>query len=535
MRLTYTINGKRCTVPLKGDRITIGRMPGNTLVLPNHTVSRRHAECVNDNGEWFVMDLDSRNGTLVNEKPVKRERLSPGDMLHVGGVAFNVEEDPKTLVTIDSFSQDDELPITDGTIIRSIESIEKELKPKAVKSEGLKKERDADRYNRLARILEVLSEVAKTLITATDLDELLEKILDVIFQHLPAERAVILLLEEGGEDLVPRAVRQAGKKWDSIQISNSIAGKSFREGVAILSPDAQVDPRFSTGESIQFLGIRSALCVPLKLEDKTLGLIYADTPLKTKAFDEVDLEILSVLSGYAAVGIRQAELHAAVESERRAKTRLERYHSPSVVERILSSGEGGDGTALQVREIEGTVLFADLVGFTSMAENMPPADVAKMLNLCFSRMTDVIFNNKGTLDKFIGDAIMAIFGAPIPYDDHAVNAVRCALEMQDAINTLNIEEPGDFPLIFRIGINSGPLVAGDIGSIKRRDYTVLGSTVNLASRLESEVAQPGRVAVGESTYRLAADHFEFKKIGKVKVKGISKTLSTYEVVGVKGE
>ncbi|OYW00146.1 MAG: hypothetical protein B7X11_04745, partial [Acidobacteria bacterium 37-65-4] len=316
---------------------------------------------------------------------------------------------------------------------------------------------------------------------------MLEKVMDVIFQHVQAQRGVILLAEAAGGELAPRMVRQAGGGTDTIQISRSIARKAFEEGVAILCQDAQVDPRFQGGESIRFLGIRSALCVPLMVEGKVIGLIYVDTPVRVKAYDEFDLDLLSALSGYLAVGIEQARLREALESERRVRSRLERYHSPAVVDQILGKGKRGEAPSLEVREVEATVLFADLVGFTSLTEHMPPPQVANMLNDYFSVMTDVIFANGGTLDKFIGDAIMAIFGAPVLTTDHAHRAVRCALGMREALGRLNAENPDGPQLLFRIGINTGPVVAGDIGSVRRMDYTVLGAAVNAASRLESEV------------------------------------------------
>ncbi|MGC8724418.1 MAG: adenylate/guanylate cyclase domain-containing protein [Acidobacteriota bacterium] len=150
------------------------------------------------------------------------------------------------------------------------------------------------------------------------------------------------------------------------------------------------------------------------------------------------------------------------------------------------------------------------------------------------KVMEVIFANGGTLDKFIGDAIMAIFGAPVLTTDHAHRAVRCALGMREALGRLNAENPDGPPLLFRIGINTGPVVAGDIGSVRRMDYTVLGAAVNAASRLESEVAKPGQIVVGEATYRQLKYAFAFHKAGKVPVKGLSRPLAVYEVKGELG-
>jgi adenylate cyclase len=202
-----------------------------------------------------------------------------------------------------------------------------------------------------------------------------------------------------------------------------------------------------------------------------------------------------------------------------------------VVSRILDAGETGEAFTLEVREVTGTIFFSDLVGFTTLTEHMPPGEVASMLNEYFSRMADIIFQHEGTLDKFIGDAIMAIFGAPIDSEDHARRAVLCALEMKKALREFNEENAQSRTLRFRIGINTGPVVAGDIGSIRRMEYTVLGTTVNVASRLESEVAEPGQIVVGEETYKAIKDEFVCERVGRVKVKGLSQPLVVYEVKG----
>jgi len=527
-RLVYTLNGEPQSLNLRTDRVTVGRMADNDLVLPDHTVSRNHAELVRTPSGWTLRDLGSRNGTQVNGALVQEARLVPGSTLVFGRFEVRFEEEQSSEVRMDSASAD--APIAEGTIIRSVEEVRDMLSAAPLEERRVLGQKDIDRLTRTSRILAVLSEVSRTLLSAATVDQVLEKIMDVIFQHVQAQRAVILLADSVTGELQPRCVRQVGGSKDTIQISRTIALKSFREGVAILSQDAQVDPRFQAGESIRFLGIRSALCVPLKAEDKVLGLIYVDTPMKVKAYEELDLDLLTALGGYAAVGIQQADLRAAIEAGRIARSRLERYHSPSVVERIVSAAEG-EAFALEVREVEATILFADLVGFTSMSEGMSPRDVATMLNAYFSTMTDVIFAHEGTLDKFIGDCIMAIFGAPLASGDHAVRAVRAALEMRVALSDFNASRPGVAPLNFRIGVNTGSVVAGDIGSPRRMEYSVLGSTVNAASRLQSQVAEPGQIVVGEQTRQHLGQAFECRKIGDVKVKGLRAPLPCYEVVG----
>ncbi len=530
-RLVYSANGENRFLTLDRERATVGRQAGNDLVLDDHTVSRRHAEFERSPNGWIVRDLGARNGVSVNGSRVKERLLGAGDVVTLGLFELRFEEELSEKVRI--APSQSEMPVPSGTIIRSVDDIRSELE--AARLSKTSPGEDAEQVGRLARnskILAVLADMSRTLISAKDLDEVLEKIMDVVMEHVQAQRGVLLLAGTPGS-LEPRVVRQGGDSAsETIQISQTIARKAFDEGVAILTQDAQMDERFQAGMSIRMLGIRSALCVPLKLEEKVLGLIYVDTPLKVKAYADFDLDLLSALAGFGAVAIKQAELRAKLQEERVAKLRLERYHSPAVVAQILSSGESSGAFSLEVREMNVSILFADIVGFSTLSEDMAPREVAMLLNDYFSRMAEVIFKHDGTLDKFIGDAIMAVFGAPLEAEDHATRAVSCALEMKEALKEFNQGTlPGRPPLNFRIGINSGHVVAGDIGSVRRMEYSVLGNTVNLASRFQSEVAAPGQIAVGEATYLACKERYKFEKLGKVKVKGITKPIAAYEVTG----
>jgi adenylate cyclase len=197
------------------------------------------------------------------------------------------------------------------------------------------------------------------------------------------------------------------------------------------------------------------------------------------------------------------------------------------VERLLDLNSNVE---LVPEERELSILFADLSGFTSMSENMSPTEVASFLNGVFERLTLAIFEQDGTVDKFIGDAIMAIFGAPVFQDDHALRAVRAAVRMQHELDKYNLEVFGSHKIRMRIGVNSGPAVAGEIGSSKRRDYTVIGDTVNVASRLESSVAQPHQVVIGQQTYEAVKGQVTCVALEPCAVKGKADPIHSYLVV-----
>jgi adenylate cyclase len=217
--------------------------------------------------------------------------------------------------------------------------------------------------------------------------------------------------------------------------------------------------------------------------------------------------------------------------QRLVRRRLERYHSPAVIERITSSNAAEDSLTADEREV--TVLFADIVGFTKRCENLEPREIAELLNRYFSAMAEVVFRHEGTLDKFIGDCLMAVFGAPLADPAHARRAVDTALEMREALEQINDPLPEQERVRFRVGIHSGTVIAGDIGSPSQRDYTVLGQTVNLAARIESTVAQPGQIVISEATAGELDDAFVIRLAGEHRPKGISRSVRCFEVVGRK--
>ncbi len=183
------------------------------------------------------------------------------------------------------------------------------------------------------------------------------------------------------------------------------------------------------------------------------------------------------------------------------------------------------------KEREVSVLFADIAGFSTRSEAMAPAAVARLLNGLFSELVEIIFAHEGTLDKFLGDGLMAVFGAPNDVPRHPRRAVDCALAMQRRVAELDLREGADKPLRLRIGINSGPVVAGDIGSDRRVEYTVLGNTVNIASRLESFVARPGDTVIGPGTRAGLGEGIPVEELGEQTLKGIQAPVAAFRVAG----
>jgi adenylate cyclase len=524
--LVYRHEGKQITVPLEREGMIIGRAEENNLTVSDRSISRRHARIHLESDLWKITDLNSRNGVVVNGERCASKVLHPGDEFQLGAVPFRFLERPSGK----SGPVPSESPAPDQQKRLTVRPAKDFVTLANLPDMGAAT--SAADSARLRRLLAIVTDSSQALLSSVSLDRKLSTVLDLVFEHLPVERGFIMLWDDEFRELVVRCERNDAPlpSGDSeVHYSTTIVDKVFREKVAVLIKDAQSDARFDS-RSIKDLEIRSAMAAPLCQGETCEGLIYVDTPHRVKAFDDYDLDLLSALSNHAAIAITQSRMQAAVTEQKLLRKRLERYHSPAVVERIAS--RMGSGMERMADEVEASVLFADVVGFTPRCESMQPREVADILNLYFSTMTEIVFSHQGTLDKYIGDCLMAVFGAPIALDDHARRALDAAIDMREALHELNETQPENERLEFRVGIHSGRVVAGDIGSLTRSDYTVLGSTVNVAARLES-IAEPGQIVVSGATREATKDHYATHPLGESELRGISRRVSCYEVLGRK--
>jgi adenylate cyclase len=524
--LVYETEGRRVTFALTKDEVTIGRATDNDVVIKDGLISRHHARLHRVDDGWRVTDLGSSNGTRVNDRDPGKRVLKNGDRIQVHklDIVFRDGELPGMSLILDPAQLSTD-PLGSGTIVRSavdFSALASDQKTMGVPAGG---------ENKLEQLLKIVTKASQALLASTSLDETLDTVLTLVFEHLNVDRGCIMLWDDEKQDLVVRCLKQTGKKAGEIRFSRTIAEKVYKEKVSILTNDAMHDDRFAGGQSIIDLNIRAAMAAPLWNGEKVEGLIYVDSPIRTKAFDNFDLDVLSALGNHAAVAIEQSRLQNSIMEEQLMRQKLARYHSPSVIEHITAQSDSVE--RLNANEMEVTVLFADVVGFTRRCERMEPTEVAELLNRYFSEMAECIFRHDGTLDKFIGDCLMAVFGAPMAVEDHALRGVQAALDMREALAALNEPLPPKSRMQFRIGMHSGNVVAGDIGSLRRSDYTVLGSTVNLAARLESAVAEPGQIVISDLTCHAIQEHFETRLLGEHQPKGISRKVSCFEVLGPK--
>ena len=466
----------------RGSALTVGRALTSDVPLLDPTVSRRHASLVADESGIELNDLGSSNGTFVNGHRVEHARIAPGDVLTFGKISFNVSESPASENGTDTHGAR-----YAPTIVRQRAVPDaREAFAQALRASGSQVVVDETAIvlpdeQRVRQKLALLLEVSKALTRAPDVATLLEKIAEMVFQILDVDRFSILLLDESN-DLIPSIARDRNGAKLGRTVPLSIARKAIEEKVALLSDNAPEDLRFD-GQSIVHQQVRSAVCAPLVgTENRVAGVLYVDSLTSAHRFTEDDLDFVVAFSGIVAVAIENSRFAERIRHETIVRSNFERFFSPAMAARIAGSP---DAIELGGERRRVAVLFSDIRNFTPLSATMDPDETARLLTEFFTEMVSCVFKHGGTLDKFIGDAVMAQWGAPISEPDDPDRALDAAVDMMRSLETLNALwlSQGRPQLKVGIGLNYGEVFAGNIGSEQRLEFTVIGDTVNTANRL----------------------------------------------------
>jgi adenylate cyclase len=521
-KLAIFANNDRREVNLV-EKNPVGRHSKNRIRLRHRAVSSEHCLIFFDKNRGYVIkDLGSLNGTFVNKKRIKGEAmLHDGDEVVVGSVrcVFLSKGHP-------------------GAVVKMVESVEGALQsyihskvaPLAQDKFLPEKKITDDKALRIDyEKLRVTYELQRDIGFETDIDLLLERILERTSEFLTYDRGVILMADESG-CLKPRAYR-IRKGEDKLIISSTLIRHIQKEKTGILSSDALMDNRFKKAHSIIAQSVRSTMAVPILHQDDLLGIMIIDSSESVNAYTEKDLHLLTNIANQTAQFIKNSQMAKKIEKDAATRERFQRLLSPDLAEMVVSGRlkveKGGESRVA-------TVLFADIRGFTAMSENMEATEVLQMLNDYFEVMVEIVFRHEGTVDKFVGDEMMVIWGAPVPHDDDPCRAIRAALDMQAELVELNkilmAEEQRQIHV--GIGINTGDLVAGYIGSTRTMSYSVIGDTVNTASRLCS-AANAGQIIISENTYNQARDVVEAAELEPIRAKGKCKPIRVFNVLGEK--
>lgn len=468
------------------DVVTLGRNHApsgivNDIDLPDRTVSRRHARIVLDGGLYFIEDLGSENRVFVNDRPIRRVPLADGDAIIIGQYMLIFQS--KQVKTVDP----------DGFLVGPLD---------------LCKTMDLNYL--------ILQRLSNLLITVTSVKDFLRAAMELVLQSVRARSGVLLLRNPDGSyrEVASGAMRSP---WSRSMVAHAVQNRR-----SILTGE-----EFSVSDTMMSRGVQSALCAPLVHEGEVLGAIYLEGS-QDGQFSDDGLIILTVIANQIASGIEKAALNEKLYREVLRRKNLERFMSPRVAERIAQDCSSQEELALRTEKLTATILFADIQGFTLLSERLDAEEIAQLLTRYFTLMTEVLFRWEGTLDKYLGDGLLAIFGAPFQCDDHALRAVRCALEMLDQQQRLLGSLPADQRFAIRIGVNTGEVVAGYLGSPQRMEYTVLGEPVVVAYRLQS-LADPGTIYLGRPTYELVKGAFDVTYVDRIRTPKGQREIEVYRL------
>jgi adenylate cyclase len=433
-----------------GRPLLIGRASSVDLSIPDPAVSRIHAEVESMPAGLRARDLGSVNGTFVNGALIVEALLQPGDVLTIGRPAFR-------LLAGSGVPGDAPSPPV-RTVVPS----------------GVPSDQPA--------VLRQLLAVAQSLSGCVDVPRLCAEIVERTFEVVTADRTALLVPRGPEGTLVPVASRNRIGEASAVQVPRAIAGRAATSGRVVLTESALDDAALQSG-SVVAHRVRSAIAVPLLAgPDRVVGVLYADRIAQLQPFTDADAQAALAFAGLAAISLARQETIDSLQRQGEAQRNLERFFAPDVAAAIAAAGgplaAGGERRTV-------TVLFSDIRGFTPLAEAMAPDGVAELLTEYFSAMADAGFAHGGTLDKFLGDGLLAVWGAPLDAPGGSSRALAAALAMRQEVAALNRAwtTAGRPPLGVGFGLARGEVFAGRIGSAHRLDYTVIGDVVNVAARL----------------------------------------------------
>ncbi|HKC65359.1 MAG TPA: adenylate/guanylate cyclase domain-containing protein, partial [Pyrinomonadaceae bacterium] len=391
------------------------------------------------------------------------------------------------------------------------------------------REKELEELRRKAEMLAHLCDMSAALATVFDPKSVLNYATDIVMRMIGADCCAALLTEPGGEPQpVSIRFRDASiKSQEPHLISRTAVRTAIERRVMLASHDIAADDDLPVGRATLAQGIRSLACAPLVGREGVYGTLYVDRRGVPDPFTELDTQLLAAVAAQAATAVEAARTHERVQRETLARSAFARFMPEHIIKELVECPEkfhlGGTNRRI-------SVLFCDVRGFTRLAHRAPPEMIVDLLNILFTEMAAEIFAHQGTLNKYLGDGLMALFGAPVATETDAVNAVSAAIGMQRRITHVNeqLAARGLPRVMLGIGINTGEATVGCIGAEQRSEYTAIGDTVNIASRIEG-IAHPGQILVTSETVKELGDKFPLSDAWTVEVKHIDEPVQIYSV------
>jgi len=384
---------------------------------------------------------------------------------------------------------------------------------------------------------ETVLSVSNALTSVLNLDEIIKRIINTVRKEMFIDTAGVVLLEP--QSNCCRTVFIGDKPGDieerikdvCIPCDDPLLSLVAKEKKLITKYDIEEDPHYinlkdSCGQ--RFSEMDASMVMPLVYQDEVKGALALGYKKSGHFYTREDIDLLETLANHGAIAIENAKLAEQMEKELIVRTDLARYLSPQVVDQIIKKDMRVD---LGGHKRVVTVLISDIRNFIKITETYSPEQLVHILNEYFTEMSKIIFENQGSLDKYIGDAIVAVFGSLIPLENPAQSAVRAAIQMMERMPVLNERWVRHYELKMDIGIgiNTGEVFLGNVGSPERMEFTVIGDTVNVASRL-SDLAQPGQILIARNTFACLGSDIPYRELPTVVVKGKKEKQEVFEIL-----
>jgi adenylate cyclase len=513
----------------EGGHLTIGRAYDNDIRIDDLRVSRHHAVLRSITRKQAVIrNVSSGNMLLVNGLNVSNEA---GEHILRGGDEINIIPAILTVAWEDEgvMGYTDE-PLSVSTVIVPATSGFTSL-INTTFTGRLSKDKELEELRRKAALLAQLCDMSAALATVFDPKSILDYATDVVIRMINADCCAALIVEPG-QDQDPQPVsirfREANMEHEQNRSISRTAVRTAIEKKAMLSSqDVLGDANLVVGRGTIMQGIRALACAPLIGREGVYGALYVDRRGVPEAFTELDTQLLAAVAAQAATAVESARAHERVRRETLAHAAFARFMPEHIIKELVDCPEKFNlgGTNRRI-----SVLFCDVRGFARIAHRAKPETIVDLLNILFTEMAAEIFEHQGTLNKYLGDGLMALFGAPVESQESAVNAVAAAIGMQRRVKQVNLQLAArNLPKVtLGIGINTGEATIGCIGAEQRSEYTAIGDTVNIASRIEG-IAHPGQILVTRETVSELGDQFPLSDPWTVEVKHIDEPVQIYSV------
>jgi adenylate cyclase len=507
--------------------LTIGRAYDNDIRIDDLRVSRHHAVLRSLAGDQAVIrNVSSGNLLHVNGQNVSNAAgdhpVRSGDELKIIPAIFTLTWEEEGVL-----GYTDE-PLSVSTVITPATSGFTSL-ISTTYGGGLSKEKELEELRRKAEMLAHLCDMSAALATVFDPKSILDYATNIVMRMIEADCCAALLIEQS-HDPQPVSLRFREETTEPAQqrfISRTAVRTAIEKRAMLSSQDVLGDSDLPISRVTIMQGIRSLACAPLVGREGVYGALYVDRRGVPEPFTELDTQLLAAVAAQAATAVEAAHAHERVKRETLARAAFARFMPEHIIKELVDCPEkfhlGGTNRRI-------TVLFCDVRGFARLAHRAPPETIVDLLNILFTEMAAEIFKYQGTLNKYLGDGLMALFGAPVGGEADAVNAVSAAIGMQRRIKQVNLQLAAKgLPIVtLGIGINTGEATVGCIGAEQRSEYTAIGDTVNIASRIEG-LARPGQVLVTNETVNELGEQFSLSDPWTVEVKHIDEPVKIYSV------